>query len=115
MNKAVLYAQAGKLRGELEELREQKALELVELLNENQDSNVIYDWYKGIDPDLDYEVYQYIVVSRVEIKGFVVDKTDEIKQPEPTNFHGYFKYNLLTKNRVSKILTDFKDYTLRRP
>lgn len=121
MNKAVLYAQARalgkKLRSEEEELREKKTLELVDLLNKNPDTNIVYDWYQGTDPDLKVKVTEYIILSRIEILGFEIDTTpyDVITYPESSNFHGYLKYNVLSKNRVSNILTKAKDYTLRRP
>jgi len=115
MNKAILEAQARKLRNELEELRETKTLELVDLLNNHKESSIVYDWYEGTDLDLNMEILQYFIVSRVEIEGLEMATGETINPPEPKHFAGYLRYDVISKHRVVKIITENKTFNLRRP
>lgn len=115
MNIPLLEAQTRKLRSKLEEIKESKCLELVELLNNHHETVMLYDWYHGIDPDLNIKIFQYFIVSRKEINSIELDNGKILDDFDPENYYGYLKYLVLSKVRISKIITADKVFTLRRP
>lgn len=110
-----LYVMAVKHRKEIEEKKEQKARDLATLLDEHPESRIVYDWYSGIDPEVDRERIQYIFVSRLEITEVELD-TGETINLTPKEWYGYHRYDAyVLETRIREIRTAEKNFKLRRP
>jgi hypothetical protein len=112
MDIAVLEAQARAFgkdhRAKREVTRQEKALELVEELDNNPQGSINYDWYLDYDPDLKKDIYTYIIVSRHPI--LEVQYGSRSQKPEAEDFFDYFKYTVLADAPIHTIKTPRKTF-----
>jgi len=110
-----LYVLASKIGKEHKQKIEEKAKELATLLDENPQSNIVYDWYQGIDAEVDRETTRYIIVSRKNITGVKLEN-GQIIHPTPKNWYGYNRYDVqVFETRIRELQTPDKNYQIRRP
>lgn len=108
-----LRDKAQELREKFEAEKQKKALELVEILEQEPDQILAYDWYQGEDPDVKMVRTRYIIVSRVEILEIQTPNFSD--KPASEDLKRFFKYDVDVIGRIEKIKTAEKDYKLRRP
>lgn len=114
MNESLLVL-ASKMKKEIHDRMEEKARELATLLDENPQSNIVYDWYSGVDPEIDRESTKYIIVSRKDITGVKLENGQTF-EPAKINWYGYNRYDLnIPEYRVRELQTPDKNYKIRRP
>ena len=116
MELAVLKAQARvlgqEIRAKRQVRREEKAVELVEGLDNDPEGTINYDWYLDYDQDLKKDIYTYIIVSRHPI--LEVRYGSRTKTPEAEDFFNYFKYEILADAPIDLIKTPRKTFNIRK-
>jgi|GEM_PF-6624702 len=113
---AVLKAQARvlgqEIRSKRQVIREEKALELVEELDNNPKGAINYDWYLDYDLDLKKDIYTYIIVSRDPV--LEIRYGSRTRAPVAEDFFNYFKYEVLADKPIDVIKTPRKTFSLRK-
>jgi len=108
-----LNEKALELKERFENEKHEKALELADILKENPNQLLAYDWYQGEDTDIQMIRTRYIIVSRLEI--IEIQTANFSDKPESEMLEGFFKYDIDVVGRIEKIKTSEKEYELRRP